>query len=378
MQLPTADENNTNHSMKILLLGEYSGLHLTLAQGLRTLGHEVLLVSDGDGFKNYTRDIDIKRKSSGFKDTLANLSTVWRNLKSFKDYDVVQIINPNFTNLNTHINLYLYRYLKKHNKKIFLGAFGDDYFWVKACLDKKFRYSEFFVDGKENKLEENNRLKADWLGTIRQKANIEIADTCNGIIACLYEYYTAYQDRYSEKLVYIPLPVNTDEVKIQELPPLDKVRFFIGINKARNEFKGTNLLSAELDKIYEDYPDLVSIVKAESLSYDQYKEFVKQSHVVLDQIYSYTPAMNGLLALALGKVLVGGGEPEMYELLGEEKNRPIVNVYPSGNDIYKKLQNIVLHKDTIKQISLDGRLFVEKHHDYVKIAEKYVSFWSNK
>ena len=39
--------------MKILLLGEYSNVHWTLAEGLRSLGHEVCVVSNGDYWKNY-------------------------------------------------------------------------------------------------------------------------------------------------------------------------------------------------------------------------------------------------------------------------------------------------------------------------------------
>ena len=51
--------------MKILLLGEYSNVHWTLAEGLRALGHEVCVLSDGDGWKNYSRDISIVRKTTG-------------------------------------------------------------------------------------------------------------------------------------------------------------------------------------------------------------------------------------------------------------------------------------------------------------------------
>ena len=47
--------------MKILLLGEYSNVHWTLAEGLRTLGHEVTVVSNGDFWKDYPRDIDLTR-----------------------------------------------------------------------------------------------------------------------------------------------------------------------------------------------------------------------------------------------------------------------------------------------------------------------------
>ena len=38
--------------MKILLIGEYSNVHHTLALGLKALGHEVTVASDGDGWKN--------------------------------------------------------------------------------------------------------------------------------------------------------------------------------------------------------------------------------------------------------------------------------------------------------------------------------------
>ena len=34
--------------MKVLLVGEYSNVHATLAEGLRSLGHEVTVVSNGD------------------------------------------------------------------------------------------------------------------------------------------------------------------------------------------------------------------------------------------------------------------------------------------------------------------------------------------
>ena len=46
--------------MKILLIGEYSNLHNSLKQGLQKKGHEVVLLSSGDGFKNFDSDIVIK------------------------------------------------------------------------------------------------------------------------------------------------------------------------------------------------------------------------------------------------------------------------------------------------------------------------------
>ncbi len=362
--------------MKILLLGDYSGLHLTLSEGLKTLGHDVTVASDGDGFKNYYRDIDLNRKSSGVKDTLSNLLTIYANLKNFKGYDVVQITNPCFTTQNIRVNIELYRYLRRHNKKIFLGAFGDDYYWIKACLDQKYKYSEFYIGNTKNERTQSDYLIENWLDTKRQDANIEIAQSCDGIVACLYEYYEAYKELYGNKLEYIPLPVNIGQVKLKELPPLDKINFFIGINKARNEFKGTDLLYEVVQQIALAYPDDARVTKVESVMYSEYLSRIQDAHVVLDQLYSYSPAMNGLLTMALGKVLVGGGESDMYDLLQEHTLRPIVNVFPDKRDIYNKLEELVLHKETIVKRAKEGRAFVEKHHDYLKVAQQYLDFWT--
>lgn len=364
--------------MKVLLLGEYSNLHWTLAEGLRTLGHEVVVASDGDGFKNHLRNIDLIRRSSGIIDTANTLKSIYTNLNNFKGFDVVQLINPCFTPMNVKINGILYRYLRKHNKKIFLGAFGDDSYWLKACLNgETFRYCEFYGGSPKSVLKENERLKYLWgEGTQRENLNKEIADTCDGIIACLYEYYKSYQPFYSEKLTYIPLPFNLNKIKsIEHAYISDKINFFIGINKARSKFKGTDRLYNVLKEIIKKYPNEAAIKTVESIEYKRYIDEIESSDVVLDQLYSYSPAMNGLLALAMGKVLVGGGEPEMYDLLPDKYNRPIVNVLPSEEDIFNKLENLVINKQDIPQMADNGRKFVEEHHNHIKVARQYLEFW---
>lgn len=364
--------------MKILLFGEYSNLHWTLAEGLRLKGHDVTVASDGDGFKDYPRNIDLLRKSSGIKDTVSAIAKGLINLPRFKGYDVVQLINPCFTTLSVRVNRYIYQFLKSNNRKVYLGAFGDDSYWLKACLDNTtFRYSEFFVDGNPNNLQDNDRLKSLWLNSDRESLNKEIAKSADGIIACLTEYFFAYKDEFSNKLAYIPLPINLDKIKyVKSNFDLNKIRFFIGINKDRSEFKGTDRMYKVLKKLQENYPDKVLINAVESVPYEEYVHLMQESDIVLDQLYSYSPAMNGLLAMAQGKVLVSGAEPEMYDLLEEKENRPIINVIPNEDDIYNKLENLVLNKELIPMISENSRLFVEKHHNHISVADRFVDFWT--
>jgi len=109
--------NSTDRCMKILLLGDYSNVHATLATALRALGHEVTLASDGDGWKSYARDIDLKRHGMHWCSTMAFLWRLWRAFRRFKGYDVVQLINPVFLPLRAERIYPYYRFLRRHNRR---------------------------------------------------------------------------------------------------------------------------------------------------------------------------------------------------------------------------------------------------------------------
>ena len=131
--------------MRILLLGEYSNVHATLAKGLRTLGHEVTVLSNGDFWKNYPRDIDLVRTYTKLGG-ISYLLRLLRILPRLKGYDIVQLINPMFLELKAERIFPIYHYLRKHNKKVVLGAYGMDYYWVKTCCEEKpLRYSDFNI-----------------------------------------------------------------------------------------------------------------------------------------------------------------------------------------------------------------------------------------
>jgi hypothetical protein len=129
--------------MKILLVGEYSNVHATLAEGLRELGHEVTVISNGDFWKNYPRDIDVARMPGKLGGVIL-MAKLYALLPKLKGYDVVQLINPIFFELKAERLFWFYRYLRKHNRKVFLGAFGMDWYWVHTCTHQKpLRYSDF-------------------------------------------------------------------------------------------------------------------------------------------------------------------------------------------------------------------------------------------
>lgn len=131
-----------------------------------------------------------------------------------------------------------------------------------------------------------------------------------------------------------------------------------------------------LIRVKKDYPEKCEIVKAEDVPLQEYEERMNSSDVLLDQLYSYTPAMNGLLAMAKGLILVGGGEEENYEILDENKIRPIINVLPNEEDVYNKLVDLILHPERIPILSTQSIEYVEKYHNYIKVAQQYINFWN--
>ena len=179
--------------MKILLMGEYSNVHATLADGLRKLGHQVSVLSNGDFWKNYPRDINMVRKPGklGGIMYLAKLYTIEHKLRG---YDIVQLINPMFLELKAERIFPFYRYLRRHNKKVILGGFGMDYYWVHVCCkDKPLIYSDFNIGDELRTNADAIKEKKDWLGTAKEKLNKMIAEDCDGIVTGLYEYWACSQ-----------------------------------------------------------------------------------------------------------------------------------------------------------------------------------------
>lgn len=368
--------------MKVLLVGEYSNVHWTLAEGLRALGHEVTVVSDGDGWKNYPRDINLRRGPLDSKRAtlkyLFDIARVWPSLHS---YDVVQLINPVFLDLRAERIWPFYRYLRKHNGKMFLGAFGIDHFWVKVGMDcHTFRYSDFNFGTELRDYPFMHTMIADWLRGSKGTLNLRIADDCDGIISGLYENDCCYRPYYPDKTRFIPFPINRAAVTPTSTLNAQRstLNCFIGIQRERSSYKGTDIMLAALRRLQADYPDRLTVLEAENVPFARYQEMMDNSHVILDQLYSYTPAMNALLAMAKGLIVVGGGEPEHYELLGEHDLRPIINVQPTEQDVYDQIASRLLSgKEDIHQLQCDSVEYICRHHDHVAVARQYVDFWSS-
>ena len=364
--------------MKILLLGEYSNVHATLAEGLRQLGHQVTVASNGDFWKDFPRNVDLSRPK-GKLGGLKLLARVYSLLPSWRGYDVVQLINPLFLELKAERLFSIYRYLRRHNKKVVLCAFGMDWYWVYECTYRKpLRYSDFNIGDQVRTNEPAQKEQRDWLGTAKERLNKMIAEDCDAIVTGLYEYQVCYSPYFPDKTRFIPYPIklhqanNTIGAEQQALP----IKLFVGISRSRDEYKGTDIMLRAAQAVKEKYPERLEIIKAEGVPFAQYQQMIEDSDALMDQLYSYTPAMNALLAMSKGIVVIGGGEPENYDILNESELRPIINVQPTYESVCQELERLVLHPELIPELKRQSIEYISRHHEYLMVAAQYVELYN--
>jgi glycosyltransferase involved in cell wall biosynthesis len=350
---------------QILLLGEFSGLHTNLKEGLEELGHSALLVSSGDGVKNIKRDTDISVEENSFIEKIEKYYTNRKILKSLKNYEVVQFINPYIKPRSTLFSYF--SILNNNEKKICLAAGTDIYVSEFLKRGGMSKYSPFDEDLKNNK-------KLPYDSIIHKHLQKKILKQMDLIIPTSFEYAEAYrQSELKNKLTNtIPFPINTNKIEYVDNKIIRKIIIYHASNRPIT--KGSYFIIEAMRIIEKKYPNDVEIICADYLPLDKYLETINKAHIVIDQCRSYSYAMNALYSMAKGKIVLSGNEPESLNEFGIE-NSPVVNIVPNINQIVQQLENIIENKHQIEEIGMNSRMYVENYHNHIGVAKKYLKAW---
>lgn len=379
--------------MKILLVGEYSRLHNSLKEGLQALGHEVLLISTGDDFKDFPSDILLKRKfETGlsrkakvglFKLFAIDITSVslrnqfFQNKGLFQGFDVVQLINESPFGILPKYEREIISFLKENNKRIFLLSCGTDYTSVKYAVEKKLRYSIFnpLFEGKVSEKYFAPALR--YLTPEHTKLHDFIFEIIDGVIASDMDYDIPL---YGNKkyLGLIPNPINIDTLEFKSISSKEtngKIIIFHGINRVNYYKKGNDYFEAALKKLEEKYSSEIEIITVENIPYKEYIEKYNSAHILLDQVLSYDQGYNALEAMAKGKVVFTGAEKEFLERYNLQEDEVCINALPDVEYLYEKLETLILNPTRLMAISKNARAFIQREHNYINVAKKYLKTW---
>lgn len=346
--------------MKILLLGEFSGLYKNLKEGLLELGHTVTLSANGDSWK----------KIGGADYKLYNNNNILEKVKPlfskniFEGYDIVQFISPAL--FYPLINELLLKSIIKNNNKSFLTVGGDHYQIYKLYKKKKFKYYMYDDDDSFDQ-----KFGRNFKGILRKHNDLAIAEKVNGIIPIAYEYAEPY--RKSKKLAKaIQIPINTDKVKYMPNIVNDKIVIFHGLN--RENAKGTQYIYKAFQVIKDRYGDKVDLIIDGKMPLNKYLQVINRANIIVDQCKSYGWGVNAIYSLAQGKIVLSGAESESLEEFGL-KTSPIINIRPDVDNIVENLERLIQCKKDFEKKGYESRKYVETYHDYRKIAQEYIETW---
>lgn len=377
--------------MKILLIGEYSRLHNSLREGLEVLGHQVKIVGTGDDFKKYNVDYSIYPKLIGesyflsklrnaiYKLTGYNLEKLEKAIRFYlllpklKGYDHVQLINSDALETSPSMQIWLYEKLLSQNKCASLLICGDEPPVIEFTLKNELRYSILSPYLVDKRLEKHFFYSLKYITKPYKKLFDWVQKNTSLLITSDLDYKIS-MDRMAYKNTFIPNPINTDKLVYKPLEVQEKVVIFLGINRHSYIKKGIIFFEEALKIIEEKYADKVEIIITENIPYNDYLKFYEKAHILLDQVYAYDQGYNALEAMAAGKVVFTGAETEFmqhYKLA----DRVAVNALPDTNAIVEELCYLIENINEIEAIGNSARYFIEKEHNYVTQAKKYLDAW---
>lgn len=377
--------------MKILLIGEYSRLHNSLKEGLLVLGHDVFIIADGDHFKKFDVDYSIRPTLFSNYWLLKKLSHLcykilqidftklerayrfYSFLPQLKNYDVVQLINSDAIETYPVFSKILLKKVFSQNRKTILLVCGDETPVINYLLKDKFQYSIL------TPLLDNPKLKNKFFYSLKYThknyRNLFkfVSKNVSKIITSDLDY-TIPMEKMGFQTTLIPNPVNTKKIQFKSLEISEKIIIFLGINTGSSIKKGTIYFEKALEIISQKYPEKVEIIITKSIPYNKYINIYNKAHILLDQVYALDQGYNALEAMAKGKVVFTGAETEFigYYNLTE---RVCINAIPDIDYLVNELSFLIENPAEIIAISKRARAFIEKEHDYIKIAEKYLKTW---
>jgi len=376
--------------MRILLIGEYSLIHNSLKEGLIELGHEVTLIGISDGFKCYPVDYSIEAQFSIhpilriprkviyrlFKYDFANLEYGIRFyffLPKLKNYDVVQFVNEAAIKSTKKIELFLIKKIVKNNNRCFLLTCGIDYMTLKFYFDNKTYKSVLQPFFQNPKLYKEFHFYYTYFKKGHIKNHNYIQKNFKGLIPTDFDYVDATKN-YPIFKSFIPYPLNINKFFFEELKIDNKIVIFLGINKWSYNQKGIPYFEKALEIIQKKYKDKVEIIVTNTVPYPVYIKSYNKAHILLDQAFSRDQGYNALEAMAKGKVVFTGMESQVCEYYNLTE-RVCINAKADVDYLVNELSFLIENPKEIIAIGKRARVFIEKEHHYIKIAEKYLEVW---
>lgn len=369
--------------MKVLFIGEFSGVYSELIPALRKENIEVFHIGPSDDYKGYKSNLDISRKTkhnvffiifnllgvSG----LLHFCKIWDVLKKVSTgYDVVQINCPRPFNYGYLILIWYYFFLKNNNESLYLSVLGANYYVTKYQRKIQLNRSCRKKMAIKDKIAYYQKLFLMYL------PSFYLTRICKAIMPCSILYKNAYG--WSSKVTnVVPLSILSDKIGM----PLcvsrnDTIKIFHGWQIGREKDKGNDIFDRVIMKVKEKYGDKIEYQVVHNVPYEDYIHMFQGCHIFIDQLYATDKGMNGLLGMAAGKVVFSGFKKEALECYSGYDGSAIgIASHDDEEYLFGQFCNLIEQPELINTISNNAISFVKKYHTSDIVIGKYLNIWCN-
>lgn len=369
--------------MNILIIGEFSAFAKHLKVGFCNKGHNVIVIQDGDGFKNIPcdkNDILYKRpefiKFFGKNIPLTNRlyfkatnRFIRQQLKELDtQFDLIVVICDMFVSVdNSSVGVPL-NYITTQvqgGAKLVLTTCGSD-----IAYQQYRKYNKYYEQSTEKTLKNFYREHPSKKLIERLKSLIQLS---TAIVATAYDYYNTMckfcdvNNISNYNLKYIQLPISLTSCQSNACTDR-KVVIFHGVT--RPIYKGTPYVVKALEMICQNYPDLVDVVVRGNMPYEEYCKIFNKIDILIDQTNGYGMGINANIGLMNGKVVLSNNEPEEKKL--RKNDCPVINICPDSSQIYNVVEGLILDKTNIERIKTASRQYAVNYLESTIIVQKYL------
>ncbi|MBA8562502.1 hypothetical protein HVV49_17235 [Citrobacter freundii] len=344
----------------ILIYGDYSGYGKSLAKGFRENGYycEVFNPFGGDGFKKIESDFFVPYKCSKIERLFRIILLTPKILK----YDVYFIMNPAFMRF-IYFGPMLLLLLKLLNKKIVLLCCGDDVpyiYWGTRGKLNSWVYDKIQLPRKKYFQTSIDKLE-NWI----------VASMAEHIIPTMYDYAEAWRlTKFSHK-VRDTVPLACDGEVNNNKKINQKIKIMHGITRA--DVKGSKNIIAALDALNDKYGETVEITIVEKLPYSDYMRLIREVDISVDQSRGNSYGMNAIYSMLNGHVVLTCANKFCLQEFCLD-NIPVIPIIDNKDYIFKKLEELVLNKESIDKLQNNAKIFASTFHSPARISKELLKY----
>lgn len=321
------------------------------ARGLRSIGADAVMAVWRRNPFGYSVDIDLHVKEEKIKNPIHAIVYSFRifcfALKAMFKYDIFHF---HFGRSLLPFGLDLF-WLRLFNKRIIMEFHGDDIRYFYNRERPQYYPYEKLVTRKKWGIKRNNDI-------------LRYADT-------VITHDEELRKHIPHKNLYItPLRIDIDKLSLSY--PDSKTERIVIVH-APSDFigKGSKYVVASIEELKIKYN--IDFILVEKKTQEEAFELYKMADIIVDQLFAQTYGVFAVEAMLMGKPVVGWISDEIKKTFPREM--PIVSA--TIDTLTEVLEELILDGERRRNLGIAGRKYVEKYHDYRKVAQVQMDIYQN-